>query len=265
METVDYLLKNNNLTVIRFGEGEIRWMNDEIFNSFQEINSEMRIRLYSILISSNPKVLLCIPDVFKGLNKFKHYARIFWALHLKKYSNIWLRFTSENYIYGDSLFSRPYIDLKYNKEIDNMFLKIKKLWEGRDVLIIEGDKTRFGIGNDLLSNTKSIKRIICPSLNAYSNYSKILSTALTINSNNLILVALGPTAKILCYDLSLNNYTCLDVGHLDVEYEWFLRKSTKKITIPGKYVNETTKKWIDQEDPFSKDEEYINSIIKKIT
>ena len=37
----------------------------------------------------------------------------------------------------------------------------------RDVIICEGEKTRMGVGNDLLDNCKSIKRIICPSENAF--------------------------------------------------------------------------------------------------
>ena len=33
-------------------------------------------------------------------------------------------------------------------------------------------------------------------------------------------------------------YQALDVGHIDIEYEWYLRKATNKIPIEGKYVNE---------------------------
>ena len=33
-------------------------------------------------------------------------------------------------------------------------------------------------------------------------------------------------------------YWAIDIGHVDVEYEWFLRGAKDKIQIEGKYVNE---------------------------
>ena len=39
-----------------------------------------------------------------------------------------------------------------------------------------------------------------------------------------MLIALGPTATILAYDLAEKGVQALDVGHIDIEYEWFLRK-----------------------------------------
>jgi len=44
----------------------------------------------------------------------------------------------------------------------NMFKKLKKIWDGKDIIIIESEKSRLGVGNDLFDNTKSIKRILCP-------------------------------------------------------------------------------------------------------
>ena len=54
----------------------------------------------------------------------------------------------------------------------------------------------------------------------------------------LILIALGPTATILAYDLYKLGYQVIDVGHIDIEYEWYLRKSKKRIRIEYKFVNE---------------------------
>jgi hypothetical protein len=61
-----------------------------------------------------------------------------------------------------------------------------------------------------------------------------------LNIDRLVLVALGPTATILAYDLALKGYQCIDIGHLDIEYEWFINKIDidKKTPVKGKYVNE---------------------------
>ena len=42
----------------------------------------------------------------------------------------------------------------------------------------------------------------------------------------------------LAYDLSELGYRALDIGHVDIEYEWFLQKATEKVKISGKYTSE---------------------------
>ena len=87
----------------------------------------------------------------------------------------------------------------------------------------------MGVNNDLFDNVKSIKRILCPIVNAFNIYEKILQEALKIKKNKLILLALGPTASVLAYDLYHAGYQVLDIGHMDIEYEWFLRNATQAI------------------------------------
>ena len=43
-----------------------------------------------------------------------------------------------------------------------------------------------------------------------------------LSKNKLILIALGPTATVLSYDLYKLGYHVIDIGHADIEYEWFL-------------------------------------------
>ena len=83
-----------------------------------------------------------------------------------------------------------------------------------------------------------------------------------IDSNRLILIALGPTATILAYDLANFNYQAIDVGHIDLEYEWFLRGAKKRQNIEGKAVNEVSSKNENVEEIY--DENYENSIVKVI-
>ena len=97
----------------------------------------------------------------------------------------------------------------------------------------------MGIGNDLFDNAKSIRRIICPSQNAFSKYDEIFETATKIIPKDcLILSALGMTATVLCYDLSRRGYQAIDIGHIDIEYSWFRMRAKKKCSVPGKAVNE---------------------------
>ena len=40
-------------------------------------------------------------------------------------------------------------------------------------MIVEGKKTKLGMGNDLFNNAKDIKRIICPAQNAYEKLNEM--------------------------------------------------------------------------------------------
>ena len=77
----------------------------------------------------------------------------------------------------------------------------------------------------------------------------------------MFIIALGPTATILASDLSKEGYRALDLGHIDIEYEWFLLKATKKVAIKNKYVNEVKKGRINSD---LNNEKYISEIIDVI-
>lgn len=44
------------------------------------------------------------------------------------------------------------------------FEMLLKLWENKSVLIVEGKGTKKGAGNDIFKVSKSVKRIIIPSI-----------------------------------------------------------------------------------------------------
>ena len=73
------------------------------------------------------------------------------------------------------------IKWKSKRRIKKYVKKLKTLWDKKDIVIVEGEKSRLGIGNDLFDNTKSIQRIICPSENAFFLYDKILEETLKVS------------------------------------------------------------------------------------
>ena len=75
------------------------------------------------------------------------------------------------------------------------------------------------------------------------------------------MIALGPTATILAYDLAKVGYQALDIGHVDVEYEWFRMGALEKVPLANKYVNESLE---GREVGELKDLTYQNQIIAKI-
>ena len=122
-----------------------------------------------------------------------------------------------------------------------------------------------------LMGLEAFKEFFGPAENAFAKYDEILTEAKKISKDKLFLLALGPTATILAYDLYKEGYQAVDVGHVDIEYEWFLRKATTKIKIEGKYMGESgvMNKGVDSKEERLNvqdlnDEKYNNQIIAKI-
>lgn len=140
---------------------------------------------------------------------------------------------------------------------------MKKLWDNRDILVVEGKYSRSGENNDLFANVKSLQRIICPSRNAYDKKEEIEAKILEFGQNKLILLMLGPTAKIIVHDLySIMSAQLIDLGHIDSEYEWMKMGAKSKVKIPHKHTAEFN--YDDPQVQLEKDPIFNKQIISKV-
>ena len=233
-ETLNELL-NYNKSIARFGDGEFKIIFGKKIG-FQKYNNELQKKLLIVLNSNIPNLLIGIPPLYKPN---------FWLNLVNRYKTKFIKLgkiMNKSKIYYSSFITRFYEPKENKTYIKEYIKKFKELWNKRNILTIEGDKTRLGFGNNLFNNAKSIQRIICPSQNAFKIYNKIFQyvTNLNIAKETLILISLGPTATILTYDIikyGIKNQV-IDFGHFDIQYEYYLRNATKKIKIPYKFVNE---------------------------
>ena len=264
-------IKNEHISISRYGDGEFSMILNKTYSiGFQRANSILSNRLEEILKNydnSNSKHMIGVIGVLNPneLSKYKKHVRVFWTDYIFRKFNILKKYLKRECVYFDSLLTRCYMDYEDKSGTEKRYVDLKSIWDDKDIIIIEGDKTKMGIGNDLFDNARSIKRIICPSNDAFSKYDDILSQAKQICKNKLTLVALGPTATVLSYDLcSLNpsDYQVLDLGHMDIEYEWYRLGAEKKVAINGKAVNEV--KSIDLSNNSIDDKKYLSQIVKII-
>ena len=258
-ETIDKIIKDK-VSITRFGDGEF----DMIYGigmNYQKYDADLAKRLEEIIISQDDGIIIGIPNVvnLEYCDKYTGFATEFWPKWINKYKFKLVRLLKRNRKYYSAQITRFYLDYKDKSNVAEYVKKMKKIWDKKDVVIIEGEQSRLGIGNDLFDNMKSIQRIICPSENAFEIYDKIYNEALKIDKNKLVLLALGPTATVLAYDLFKAGYQAIDIGHVDIEYEWFLRKATKKIKIESKYVTEVKEGRENIQEV--KDEKYKNEIV----
>lgn len=271
-ETIKEIL-NNKKSISRYGDGEF----DIIFKhlgyskaecGFQTYSPKLAQRLIDILKSEPVEGhLIGLPGSIGsgGVMKFRwedfRYWQNYLRLHLKHLHNI----ISFDMVYGDANFTRFYLPMRDKSRVPKYVEELKKIWAGRDLLIVEGVMTRLGVSNDLFSGAKSIKRILAPAKNAFSKYDEILGTTLLhlkeLEPDTLALVSLGVTATVLTYDIAKAGYQAIDTGHIDVEYEWMRLGVKEKVKIEGKFVNEVA--GVDHTTQ-SDDLEYKKSIIAMI-
>lgn len=233
-------IRDRRASIARYGDGEF----DVIFGrlqGFQNYDKNLSKRLHEILRcnSLSERFLVGIPDCFGELSQFTDAAQYHWRIRLDKERIRWVKLLNTKHPYYNSQITRFYFDWASKEKCQSWVDGLKSIWNGENVLLVEGDKSRLGVGNDLFDNAKSLRRILCPSENAFDSYEEILTAIQKYAAkDDLIMLALGPTATVLAYDLFRLGYWAFDVGHIDLEYEWMQQNATEKFAVAGRYVNE---------------------------
>lgn len=224
------LLNNSNFSLARFGDGEMNiLMGGDIH--FQQYNRELASTLRKILTSSNhPNLRLGIPLAINTVQGYKPDVRIFWSKNMDTGRIHWMRLCGFKREFLNASLTRCYFDYEEKLQSKVWFENIIKLWAGNKILIIEGQSSRLGVGNGLFSNALQIERIICPGKNAWDHYDQILSCSIKQGGkHDLILASLGPTATVLAHDISKLGFRIIDIGHLNAEYESYLRNGSAEL------------------------------------
>jgi len=259
-ETIDKIL-NDKVSICRFGDSEFLYLIEKRNLPYQK--QEVRLREYfkKILKSTDPNILVGLPIGYYSHNNLKSSTKRMWRAVIS-----WTYPKLKNYLdldktYYNASMTRLYMDYEDTTHSGEWFKKVMQIWEDKEVLLIEGEKSRLGVGNDLFSRSQSVQRILGPAHNAFDRFDELLNFAKQHPKNKLILIAMGPTAKPLAYELALAGYQVIDIGNLDIEYEWFIKGVKKKTKIEGKYTSEAKggRNVTDMADSL-----YENQIIKKI-
>lgn len=237
------LIINQRKSMCRFGDGEFAMIAGRDIQKFQHPDPMLAKRLKEVLASNREDVLICILDVYGDLSKYNERCRNYYRMHLSE------EVRAQHYelldmqrIYYDTMVTRPYVEYKDNQTDAprKRFERLKQIWEGKDLLIIEGEKTRLGVGNDLFAGAKSIVRILGPAEQAFDKYEEIFSLARQQDKERLVLISLGAAATVLAYDLACEGFQALDIGHVDMEYEWMRAGKGRKTEVKHKYNHEVT-------------------------
>lgn len=239
-DTIEKII-NEKKSLCRFGDGEFDMIAKRCRHQFQTVNERLAERLKEVLNTGDERILIGIADNYGDLSKYNNQAKSEIRIYLKE------EIRQEHYALLDMnrTYCNAYLTRPYAMWADNMtdapqkrFESLKRIWDKKKLLIIEGEQTRMGIGNDLFNNACDIQRILAPAKNAFDKYDELLNFTLHCDKDRLVLISLGMTATVLAYDLAKSGFHALDTGHIDMEYEWMKRGTGGRTQVEGKYNNE---------------------------
>lgn len=228
-------LQNTEKSMIRYGDGEMAIIRGRNILR-QDITLELQENLKRILGYEHEEIIITIPDIFGDLSGYVGKSQMFHRDHLLFYRKIYEKYCNNHKKYHNTFITRFYYIFKNKNECGKWAEGIRNIWNGKDIVVVEGAVTHNGVGNDLLDKANSIERIIGPSTNAYMRLEEIYQACCKYPKDRLFLVSLGATAKLLCEKLFLTGYRALDIGNLDMEYEWYLKGIKNKQTIPKQKI-----------------------------
>lgn len=253
------ILSNSEIGFVRFGDSELKMLYRHYDIGFQKYDVLLASRLYEIINYTGEDIYIGLPLPLDRLDKFKFKVAMSWASYfVREYTDLQtISFPKNLYLDTQVTRSNEYADRSVSTVV---YRNLKKIWQNQRVLIVEGDQSRLGVGNDLLNNAQHVSRILVPSENAFDYYDEILATTIShAHSYDLVIAAIGPTATVLGFDLR-GVIKTFDLGHVDIQYEFILRNVSDVKAIPGKYTNES----INKVNYRVYDEKYESEVLKRI-
>jgi glycosyltransferase family protein len=225
-ETIDELIKTNK-SIVRFGDGEIAIMeNGEA--AFQKYHPVLAQRLKNVLQSQDEDLMVCInyhyyyPDLLDYLD----FPKLYYRTSVKYFRDKLNPYLIPGKQYYTAGFTQMYHTFK-SYDCLGFYNRVRSVWEGREVTIICGDKTFANIRYNIFDNAKSVNYIYGPFKNAMDEYDELLNKARNIKKSDLVILILGPTAKVLAYDLHLLGYRVLDLGHIAKDYDLLMKDAQR--------------------------------------
>lgn len=214
-QSIQYVVERK-CSLSRYGDGELNLCYG-LDIPFQKHSSILQNRLVDILqYKSDEKILITIPEFNSAINNISQCCGdlTFWENYwLKMYNN--LKHLFVNQTFGNTDISRNTV-FHENKVQD-----IKLLWHRQDVVFVLGRGGRFEIKSDLFDNICSYSIIFVPPINAFEQYSTIMEECLQYSKDKVFLMAAGPTATVLSFDLMQEGYRAMDIGHLPNCYDQY--------------------------------------------
>lgn len=208
-QTLEYLSRNKK-SFVRFGDGEfaILYGFDIYFQRYDPLLKDLLLEIIESYTPDSPYLLGVPPIPIKNLD----YSYMQKSKNLK----YWTRAEafmktrlSKRCVYGDLFIFRR---AAYSR------MEVPKLW-GNKIVVLVGSMTKY-FTDKQLEGAKDQYLVDCPLVNAFEEWEGINRNILEVITTNhlkneelVILISLGPAAKVIAYELSKRPLVVYDVGH----------------------------------------------------
>ena len=217
-----HALEEENFSFLRFGDGEIAIAEGQGI-PFQEANQKLAERLKELLSVKEEGLKIGIPYYYMHpVNTLNSFVQNF-TYSLGKQRKYLLKNCNKANTYIDTCLTQVY-QTYVDYDFETYYARMQKLLQGKDVTVICGEGVLDKLQYNALDVCKSVDYIDGSSMNAYSEYDKLLEHAKKIDKSRLVLVILGPTAKVMVYDLYKEGYTAWDMGHYLKDYDAYKKQ-----------------------------------------
>lgn len=202
------IIKDNKLSVARFGDGENTLIATPYFNTpFQKNSAKLSKELEDILITPNHNLVVGQPSPILNESHIRLWSNSFVELKPLLEKNAHSKFVSTH-------LSRPLFFKKYDQMAVQLY---RELWSGLDITVVTGKGSRFDLIPEMFDTIKSVKYVYTKAVDAYDEIDD-LREKLAKDTSDLIILSLGPTATILASDLSKMGKWAIDLGHVASAY-----------------------------------------------
>ena len=240
-ESIDYII-NSKCSLCRFGDGEFNLISGGDV-SFQKYNQQLAQRLREILMScfdssaNDRNIKIAVGREYYDFSDwnnliFPKFFEEYVMLNEERLVSVF----SESYEYLATGISQLY-NLFKNYDFTSYFEHVKEIWKNRDITIICGERIFNNISYNIFDCAKSVEYLYAPTENAFDQYDEILARAKTVSKEKLVIAILGPTAKLLAWDLFTLGYQALDFGHIAKDYDSFMNKEPRNIESVTKFFD----------------------------
>ena len=205
---------------------------------FQKASRLLSARLQEVLASNINNVRIALPYfIYHSKHNLNDVSRDFWTKNGKLFRDTIAKYISTENTYLAAEFTIA-ADAYKQFDKEKYFSCTQRIWANKDITIICGKTVFDKIDNNIFANAKSIEYQYAPSLNAFEEYANILQSSQQIDKKRLVIIILGPTAKVLAYDMSQLGYRALDLGHIAKAYDWYIKgQSTVDINDAIEFFN----------------------------
>lgn len=205
-------ISSDRMSLARYGDGEMRMMTRIDFSvPFQRNSYELMSDLRRVILEPADNILIGMPHMYLD----HHWATVFaetWASLKPSLASL--------EVFANSHVSRPVMFGAFGQQAIDEW---RKIWADREVLVVTGEGSRFGLSEALFSSASSIRSVYSTPQEAFHDIPRVLELVAD-SPEDLVLISLGPAGTILANEIAKMGKQALDIGHLSSSYENVLNK-----------------------------------------